>query len=447
MAQPSTPPSKEKKRRKSPGSVGALWRLLFPSHVQDPGGKEICAMALLCLARVWIMNTMSKLVGLLDRNMMTRDQADFWRLWRRSLAMACVASLHRQTYKYFEASLGTIWQHKLTSILHRQYFSATAYYAVAQGAAAAGHPLITDPDERITSDVAQVAQQMSRILCEALYTSTAGAFFAYKLGRLYGIRYALAPYVYIVSCFLIAHHLFPVPWTRLRRNIRRLQSDQAQAHQRVQIHHEAIRAMRGEPYERSELAHRLGALARAMRQFNGATVLSTAADQLLFYWWLRTFVAWFVIGPHILAPRRRRDLSKLGDIAALRGAVGHQFVLFVQSMIAAGMTAKMLRQLQRLGGPAGRVVELMRELKRVRKEREEKDVAGVVEGDCIAFEGVTVRTPTGVLLVKDLTFKLEKGKALLLTGHNGAGKSSIFRVLGGLWKASGKIMKVGNCGC
>ena len=283
---------------------------------------------------------------------------------------------------------------------------------------------------------------MSLILCEALYTSTAGAFFAWKLGRLYGVRYALAPYVYIVSSFVLTQRMFPVAWTRLRRKIRGLQSEHGAAHERVQTHHEAIRALSGEAFERSELGARTRALAAALRGFNGATVLSSAGDQLFFYWWLRTFVAWFVIGPHILAPRRRRDLTKLADIAALRGAVGHQFVLFVQSMIAAGVTAKMLRQVQRLSGPAGRVVELMEELKRVRQEREAQDLKGVVEGDCIAFEGVTVETPTGITLVKDLTFRLEKGKALLLTGHNGAGKSSIFRVLGGLWKASGKITKV-----
>ena len=34
-------------------------------------------------------------------------------------------------------------------------------------------------------------------------------------------------------------------------------------------------------------------------------------------------------------------------------------------------------------------------------------------------------TPNDKLLVKDLNFSLELGGSLLLTGHNGAGKSSI----------------------
>jgi ATP-binding cassette subfamily D (ALD) protein 3 len=64
------------------------------------------------------------------------------------------------------------------------------------------------------------------------------------------------------------------------------------------------------------------------------------------------------------------------------------------------------------------------------------------DSDRIAFDHVDVYTPAGHLLVRDLSFDLRSGgDSLLLTGHNGAGKSSIFRCLGGLWPAKGGAVR------
>lgn len=60
----------------------------------------------------------------------------------------------------------------------------------------------------------------------------------------------------------------------------------------------------------------------------------------------------------------------------------------------------------------------------------------------IDFENVTLSTPNGDILVKNLTFTIKPRHSVIIAGPNGSGKSSLFRVLGGLWTVdSGRIVR------
>ena len=117
------------------------------------------------------------------------------------------------------------------------------------------------------------------------------------------------------------------------------------------------------------------------------------------------------------------------------------------------------REIVELAGYTSRVASLLEVMDDVRAGRFEKKLVSseeggteanaavlrgrgtVVEGEDIEFVDVPIVSPNGDVLVPALSFRLRPGDHLLVVGPNGCGKSSLFRILGGLWPVYGGTVR------
>ncbi|PQE17145.1 ATP-binding cassette sub-family D member 1 protein [Rutstroemia sp. NJR-2017a WRK4] len=131
--------------------------------------------------------------------------------------------------------------------------------------------------------------------------------------------------------------------------------------------------------------------------------------------------------------------------------------LLLSSSDAFGRVMFSYKEVTELAGYTSRVATLLEVMDEIKAGRFEKtlvsdDSAGeqlelmrgrgtIIESDDIEFIDVPIITPGGSILVRSLSFSMKRGDHVLVVGPNGCGKSSLFRILGGLWPVYGGTVR------
>ncbi|CAM0885411.1 unnamed protein product [Alopecurus aequalis] len=406
------------------------------------GTNYLLGLMLTAVLRTAIGHRLAKVQGYLFKSAFLRRVPTFTRLIIENLLLCFLQSTIYQTSKYLTGSLGLRFKKILTDLVHADYFENMVYYKISH----VDHR-ISNPEQRIASDIPKFCSGLSDLVQDDLIAVADGLIYIWRICSYASPKYVLWILAYVLGAGGLIRKFSPA-FGKLKGMEQQLEGEYRQVHSRLRTHAESVAFYGGEKREESHIMHRFQALVRHLNVvLHENWWFGMFQDFLLKY--LGATVGVILIVEPFFAGDLKPDSSTLGRAEMLSNLRYHTSVI-ISLFQSLGTLSTSSRRLNLLSGYADRIHELLdvsRELSGVRDRSLSQNSSTknyISEANYIEFSGVKVVTPSGNVLVEDLTLRVESGSNLLITGPNGSGKSSLFRVLGGLWPlVSGHIVKPG----
>lgn len=394
----------------------------------------LALLVLLLLGQTTFSLLFNRETGEFTSALAARDGPRYWdSIWRFAAILGAAVPIYALHY-YVLGILGLRWRRWLTDHFLGRYFAQRAYYRLNASS------LVDNPDQRIAEDINGFTQQslyFAMVVLGSLIDLVAFSSVLWSISR--SLVYFLVVYALLVTLFtgrVFGMRLITLNFRQLQR-----EADFRFGLVRVREHAEQIAMLSGEPNERSALRRTFDALYHNLRQ-----VLRWQFGLNLFQF-SHSFII-IVLPSMIIADEVLSGRMEVGIAVQAAGAFGA--VLGALTLIANNFEglSRFSAGIERLYGFA-EALQAPTEPPAASAGSDDAPRAAALPqirtdaGFGLALERVTAFTPKGEhLLVQELSLTVEPGQGLLIVGSSGAGKSSLLRVVAGLWTTgSGRVVR------
>lgn len=391
-------------------------------------GLSMCLL-LRTLGSVWVSQHWGRIVG----SIVTRDFRKLRYLLTIFAANTILLAFLNAYLKYYISLLKEQVREKITNWCHTKYMRPVDmifYKANKVG------DKIENCDHQITSDVDKFADLFSLVLSQSLKPVVDFLVYSIELSRVQGLTTPLTLYVWFALASGISTITLP-PFGELAATEQKLEGRFRGAHSELITNCEQIAFLGGEGPEKTVLTRNFNALLKHCIYSINLTFRSEVLRQYL----NKYFVT--VIGLFLVARPVRLNMNGMEYYSP--DQISQYFVSTWRNMEAIATSIQDLFELSnrvgKLSGLASRVDALMNGLEErapvleleIEASKRGSNPPIFTKGDNLAFNNVSVYKPDGTLLVKNLNFEVTRGTRVLVTGGNGCGKSSLFRIIRKLW--------------
>ncbi|XP_071972961.1 lysosomal cobalamin transporter ABCD4 isoform X2 [Engystomops pustulosus] len=354
-----------------------------------------------------------------------QDLGGFRRLAVFALMLIFAISVLRSMEQYISKLVYVNCRKVMTEHLHRAYFNNLVYYTLS-----VEHPYVDNPDQRMTQDVERLCRELGSVASKLLTTPFTLVYYSYQCAVSTGWMGPLSIFGYFVIGSLLNRLLMGPVIPKLIQQ-EKLEGDFRFKHVEIRVNAEAAAFTRAGSVEHSRTARRLQHLISAQKELMN--------QELWLYFGTNTFdylggiLSYMAIAVPIFAGvYKDLNSAELSELISKNAFVSIYLVSCFSQII------DLSSSLCDVAGYTHRIAELDEVMGRILQgqKNEEEEGSDKLERFDGAFvlDDVTITAPgTDDTLVRNLTLHVKKGHNILITGETGSGKSSILRVLAGLW--------------
>lgn len=447
--------------RRFAARLSSILRVCIPGLLTKEAALVALQTVLLC-SRTLLTDRISALEGICAENVTAQNWPGFRRVLAAFALNAIPAAIVNSALKALQILVSLAFRKRLTRYLHLAYLGNRAYYAASVFSG------LSHPDQRITDDVEKFCETVAELYSYTFKPLLDVIVFSRSLAHIIGYRGQLGLYLYFVLIGGLLRRVSP-PLGKMTAEFSSLSADLRSAHHRIASSAEEV-AFNDPPAGRAEMMSLNMRLDRMVRH-SRFTVAQRFVQQCLDGYLVKYTAS--IIGLVIFAvPLYYRPSEEKRSVNVIAGQYVNAMRLMMQTSSAMGQLVLVYKRINTLAGHTERVSELIEKVKELgrpkghleafrriqqRKSNEtgEGDGKVVVEegenkwmtisayaqkfppkrmnGRSVKLEKVSMWSPDGSPLVRELDCEVVRGRSVIVLGPNGSGKSSILRMLAGLW--------------